>query len=89
MSLKKVHFSEKTALRIVNGAQEGYIRTRDNRPVRLLCNDARGEYPIVGLIEMEMGDLVSTWTRSGKHDARRSDRDCADLILFVEEGGEK
>ena len=28
MSLKKVHFSEKTALRIVNGAQEGYIRTR-------------------------------------------------------------
>ena len=91
MSLKKVHFSEKTALRIVTGAQEGYIRTRDNHVVRLLCNDANGAYPIVGLIEREFGDVATQWTRQGKHDMRYNVKTPLDLIMFVpeEKGGEK
>jgi hypothetical protein len=39
-------------------------RTKDGREVRLLCVDAKGYWPVVGLIDGEL----ETWTRDGLAD---------------------
>jgi hypothetical protein len=40
-------------------------RTRDGEDVRILCTDAPGKYPVVGLIEGE--EEPQRWTISGGH----------------------
>jgi hypothetical protein len=41
------------------------VQTRDGRPVRILCTDAPGPFPVVGLINGE--DLTGfRWTPSGR-----------------------
>ena len=43
------------------------VVTRDGRPVRIICTDARGEYPIIALVEYYDGsnDNIYTYTKDG------------------------
>lgn len=47
-------------------------QTRDGRPVRILCTDAAGRNPIVGLIQMAAGDYACQWKADGTY----GDKDC-------------
>ena len=82
-------YNDKTARRITDGTIKGFIRTRSGKNVRILCNDANGAYPLVGLIQLEMVDVANQWTLTGKADVRPNVRTPQDLIMFVpnEEGG--
>ena len=41
------------------------VVTRTGRPVRILCWDAKGSDPIVGLIELDFTSYASTYNESG------------------------
>ena len=44
------------------------VVTRDGKPVRILCTDAKGDYPIVGLIYYPHGDereVPENYTENG------------------------
>ena len=42
------------------------VVTRDGRPVRILCTDARGDYPIVGLIYYhDEREIPENYTENG------------------------
>ena len=41
------------------------VVTRTGRPVRILCFDAKGSDPIVGLIELDFTSYASTYNESG------------------------
>lgn len=42
------------------------LQTRDGRPVRLLCADAKGPAPLVGLIDQQSGEYPERWHLSGR-----------------------
>lgn len=53
----------------VDAAEQGEtIRTRGGLPVRILCYDAKGDKPIVAIIENENEDKVVRYTVTGKVD---------------------
>lgn len=41
-------------------------QTRDGRKVRILIKDAKGSYPLMGLIEFEGKECAESWTACGK-----------------------
>ena len=43
------------------------VVTRDGRTVRIICTDARGEYPIIALVEYYDGsnDNIYSYTKDG------------------------
>ena len=51
---------------LANSSQK--VVTRDGKPVRILCTDAKGDYPIVGLIYYPHGDereVPENYTENG------------------------
>ena len=60
--MKKFNLNEYLA----NPSQK--VVTRDGKPVRILCTDAKGDYPIVGLIYYPHGDereVPENYTENG------------------------
>ena len=52
------------------------VVTRTGRPVRILCWDAKGIDPIIGLIELDTTSCVCTYNESGSfYENLESDRD--------------
>lgn len=48
------------------------VQTRDGRPVRILCMDRKGEYPVVGLVISNYDDdFIRCWPVSGIYDLDR------------------
>ena len=43
------------------------VVTRSGLPVRILCTDAVGSYPIIGLISHEGGERPESFTKNGKY----------------------
>lgn len=41
------------------------VVTRDGKPVRIICTDANGEYPVVGLIKDKKRDQPETYKPDG------------------------
>lgn len=41
-------------------------KTRDGEPVRLLCTDAKGPYPVVGLVRRTDVDIFGSWAADGR-----------------------
>ena len=41
------------------------VQTRNGRPVRILCTDAKGPYPIVGLMPSGEAEHVGSWMVGG------------------------
>lgn len=68
--------------------QSKKVVTRDGRPVRIICTDARGEYPIIALIEYYDGgnDNAYSYTKDGVYyPAETSEED----LFFASEAPEK
>lgn len=40
--------------------------TRGGQLARILCTDAKGKYPVVGLISTTEGEVVESWTCDGQ-----------------------
>lgn len=57
-------------------------QTRDGRPVRVLCTDAAGDFPVVGLVKTYSGgrDVPMAWTDRGEHEATGFPERALDLI---------
>ena len=43
------------------------VVTMEGKPVRILCTDANGDYPVVGLIKDKKRDDPETYTQDGKY----------------------
>ena len=81
-------FNESEALEITLKVKYGQIKTRDVHPVRIICWDAKGEFPIIGLIGYDgIIERPMRYTREGKCDARPNVTTNNDLLLEME-GGE-
>ncbi|MBS3742572.1 MAG: hypothetical protein KGY74_10670 [Candidatus Cloacimonetes bacterium] len=49
-------------------AQSGeLVCTKRGTPVKLLCTEARSDYPLIGLINHETKDELMNWTTEGKY----------------------
>lgn len=80
-------YNNATARRITDGTIKGYIQTRSGNNVRILCDDAKGEYPLIGLVEDELCERPMQWTLKGKYIALRKEPHRHDLVMFVQEKG--
>lgn len=54
--------------------------TRDGFDVRIIATDAKGRYPIVGLVDMENAEYCRQWTEEGKADYRGFVKTNYDLV---------
>lgn len=60
-------------------------QTRDGMPVRLLAMDAKGTYPVIGLVDVGNAEYSRQWTEDGKADFRGYVKTNYDLVE-VEKG---
>ena len=52
------------------------VMTRKRIPVRILCTDAKGEYPIVALVKNESKEIANNFTKDGRlYKDSKDDRD--------------
>ena len=52
------------------------VVTRDGKPVRIICTDANGDYPVVGLIKDKKRDQPETYKPDGVYfDGEETSRD--------------
>ena len=58
------------------------VVTRDGRPVRIICTDAKGKYPVIGLALNKEAEVPENYTENG--DYLTNDR-CEDDIFFADE----
>ena len=49
------------------------VVTRENMPVRILCTDANGNYPIIGLILCNGEDVPENYTENGRYYSNNQD----------------
>jgi hypothetical protein len=54
--------------------------TRDGFAVRIVATDAKGRFPIVGLVDMVNAEYARHWTAEGKADLRRNVTTNYDLV---------
>lgn len=54
--------------------------TRDGFPVRIVATDAKGRFPVVGLVDMDDAEYTRQWTSEGKSDLRDYVRTNYDLV---------
>lgn len=59
------------------------LRTRNGARVTILCSNARGDMPIVGLVHNEKEDEVYTWRADGAFQPS-GDLSCLDLVYVGE-----
>ncbi len=81
-------FNVNTAREITGKIKFGKIKTRDGRPVRIICWNAKGKMPIIALIDLGTFEFPSRFTNEGKHDIRPNVTSSFDLIIETE-GGEQ
>lgn len=83
--MKPRKFNRHTARKIMAGTLRGHIKTRDGRQVRIVAWDARGAWPIVGLICFDDLDteLSWQWTKKGVPFGH-SDYSTNDFTLVIE-----
>jgi len=80
-------FSKDLAVKVAGGETLGFIMTKNGHPVRLLDTEAKGDYPVVGLIDMGSYEITRQWTADGKLDVREGISTNTDLVIETE-GGE-
>lgn len=72
---------------VINGLIKGEVRTNTYHKVTILTLVAKGDFPIVGLVEKQDGEHAMQWTLTGKLDTRENVTTDGDLVLLVEEKG--
>lgn len=82
--MKQIPFDLERALRIQNGEEEGKIMNKYGYDVRIICTNAKGTFPIVGLISgtESPGETPYTFTKTGKF-TKDIDNNQYDLILSI------
>ena len=87
--LTQIPFNIKMARYIKHEVIKGEVRTLEFRRVRLLIFNAKGDFPVVGLVEVGDQEVVMQWTSEGKCDVLANVTTGNDLLLLVpdEEGG--
>jgi hypothetical protein len=75
------NFSIATAREINAGLAPGRIITRDGYPVRIICWDALGQFPIVGLVDYDTYERAEHYTNDGKSDIRGNVTSNYDLMI--------
>lgn len=62
------------------------VVTRDGREVKIICTDAKGNFPVIGLVPDDMNDASSespiSFTTNGKYWNNQNDRADSPLDLF-------
>ena len=48
--MKQIPFDLERALRIQNGEEEGKVVNKNGYNVRIICTDAKGDFPVIGLV---------------------------------------
>ena len=78
-------FNRRLASKIMAGDLRGCIKTRDGHQVRIVAWDARGDWPITGLIYMDEVDTEMSWqwTKQGVPFGH-SDYNTNDFTLVIE-----
>lgn len=85
--MTEIKFNENIAREITAKMRFGNIKTREGRQVRIICWNAKGRKPIVGLIDLGGMELPMKYTIDGKTDTRENVRTNTDLVIETE-GGE-
>lgn len=57
------------------------VVTRENMPVRIICTDANGNYPVVGLILCDGEDVPDNYTENGR--SYNNNQDSVNDLFFV------
>lgn len=79
--MNEVNFIIPLAKDIQAGKAKGRIVTRDGKPARIVCWDAKGDYPIIGLVDVGTSEAPARYTADGKHDMRDNVKSPYDLII--------
>jgi hypothetical protein len=85
--MTQIKFTEDKAREITARVRFGNIKTRDGNPVRIVCWNAKGQQPIVGLIDFGDFEMPMKYTAEGKSDTRDYVTMNTDLVIETE-GGE-
>ena len=86
--MKEINFDENIAREIAEGDRAGSIRTRFGDSVKLVYFGAKGNYPVVGLVDLGDEEVSKQWTSDGRIDMRPNVTSCYDLVIETEtEGG--
>ena len=83
--MNKVCFVLELAKDIQAGKSKARIVTRDGHSVRIVCWDAKGDYPLIGLIDMIYSEFPARFTAEGRYDLRKNVKSSYDLL--IKEGG--
>lgn len=70
----------------IEKAKSGYeVCTRDGRPVRILCFDAMGDYPIIALVKNKNTgkELIALYTSEGKYSGGLTQKNCRYDLMVV------
>jgi len=83
----EIKFNLNDALAIQKGEKFGMVKTRDGKPARIVCTDAKGNFPVVALIDCGGFESPSNYTADGRNDWRDNVTSNMDLVIETE-GGE-
>ena len=86
--MKQIKFDISIAREVNTGIRFGRILTKSGCSVRLLAWDAKGIYPIAGLIDRGEFEKPCMYTNDGRSDFRPNVHTSNDLVIEVE-GGEE
>ncbi len=75
-------FNLALAREISEGLVSGRIMTRDGYSVRILCWDALGSYPIVGLVNYGSYERAEHYTAKGVSNFSRNRKTDYDLVIM-------
>lgn len=66
--MRQIPFNLERALRIQNEEEEGKIVTVTGYNVRIICTDAKGDFPVIGLVSKpdSPNEVPCTFTKAGK-----------------------
>ncbi len=80
--MKTLEFNENTAREVTADCHPGAkIVTRDKRPARVICWNAKGERPIVALVDMGGFEVPYNYNRAGRRDPRENVSTNHDLLI--------
>lgn len=79
--MNKVCFVLDLAKDIQAGKSKARIVTRDGHSVRIVCWDAKGDYPLIGLIDMIYSEFPARFTAEGRYDLRKNVKSNYDLLI--------
>ena len=85
---KQKSFDIGIAREINGGIRPGVIKTRDGFNVRIVSWNAKGRFPIVGLVDMVNAEYARQWTENGSADLRPNIKSNYDLVIEEEGGGQ-